>query len=99
MSVYGYQGKICILQKELCNEFDSIKLVQCQDCRKWGHSACFGYETFQSGDYHSCFECSPLQNTANNVTIYEVALFRLGIAVVLEKGIQSRNWLSSLLGN
>jgi hypothetical protein len=39
-----------------------------------------------------------LQNTADTATIKEVALLRLGIALVFEKGIQSRNWLSNLLG-
>jgi hypothetical protein len=98
MSVYGYKGILFYLYQELCREFDSIQLVQCQDCDRWGHSVCFGYEKFQNGDYHSCFDCSPLQNTADTATINEVALLRLGIALVFEKGIQSRNWFSTLLG-
>jgi hypothetical protein len=40
-----------------------------------------------------------LQNTADTATIREVALLRLGIALVFEKGVQNRKWLSNLLGN
>lgn len=39
-----------------------------------------------------------MSNTADLATINEVSLLRLGIALVLEKGIQSRNWLSNILG-
>ena len=84
-----------MFHQDLSSFTDSLKTVECTDCHKHGHLACFGYVDGYAPSEHLCYSCRP--GCAPD-KLEEIAYLRLGLALVWDHGINTRTWLCKTLG-
>ncbi|KAJ3294952.1 DNA binding protein [Borealophlyctis nickersoniae] len=80
-------------------------LVECEECKTWGHIVCFGYTSMSDPrvpEHHYCYACLnklfPGNGPYDLDRAAEVAIFRRGLFVVWDEGFQGASWFAERLG-